>query len=250
MRKKIVAGNWKMNLTKAEALHLATAFDDSGFDSQKVEVVVFAPSVFLDALSALSLEAVVIGAQNFYPAANGAFTGELSLAHLNDLNIQTVLVGHSERRMFFDENHVFLKQKVDSALEHGMRVFFCCGEPEEIRMAEKQNNFVEKQLRDSLLHLTADQLSKVVIAYEPVWAIGTGKTASNEQANTMHHFIRKLIGTSHGAACAERMQLVYGGSCNAANAAELFDESDIDGGLIGGASLKEVDFKSIITAVQ
>lgn len=250
MRKKIVAGNWKMNLNKAEALDLAKVLNDADFDTAKVDVLLFSPSVYLDALSGLNLNRVKLGAQNFYPADKGAFTGEIALSHLTDLKIQNVLVGHSERRILFGENHDFLKQKVDAALQSGMRVFFCCGEPENVRDADEQNDYVEKQLRDSLLHLSADQLNHVVIAYEPVWAIGTGKTASNEQANTMHGFIRDLVRTTHGDSSAEAMQILYGGSCNPANAQGLFEASDIDGGLIGGASLNVSDFSSIIAAAR
>ncbi len=250
MREKIVAGNWKMNLDKSQALDLANSNNSVDFNSNKVEVLVFSPAVYFDSLGALALANIRLGAQNFYPAQNGAFTGEISLAHLNDFGIKNVLVGHSERRMLFGENHNFLKQKVDAAIASGLRVFFCCGEPDDIREANKQNEYVERQLRESLLHLSTNELKNVVIAYEPVWAIGTGKTASNEQANTMHRFIRDLIASTHGASSAESIQILYGGSCNAQNAEGLFSESDIDGGLIGGASLKKDDFKSIIQAAQ
>ena len=239
-----------MNLIKSEALELARATSTVDFDSQKVEVCLFSPAVYFDSLSALSLANIELGAQNFYPAQNGAFTGEISLEHLNDFGIKNLLVGHSERRILFGETHEFLKQKVDAAIENGFRVFFCCGEPVKTREANKQNEFVAQQLHDSLLHLSADNLKKVVIAYEPVWAIGTGKTASNEQANEMHRFIRDLVASFHGSAVAQAIQILYGGSCNADNAAGLFNEPDIDGGLIGGASLKQIDFRTIIQAAQ
>jgi len=250
MRKKIVAGNWKMNLTKAEAMRLNEVFERNEANLDKVDVVLFSPAVFLDCLSGMNNKNVHLGAQNFYPEKSGAFTGETSINHLKDLNIDYVLVGHSERRMLFGETHEFLKQKVDAALNQGFRIFFCCGEPENIRDSELQNEYVERQLRESLLHLNAAQLANVVIAYEPVWAIGTGKTATNEQANTMHKFLRDLIQQTHGTDVSEKIQILYGGSCNASNAQSLFAQSDIDGGLIGGASLKEDDFKFIIKAAQ
>lgn len=249
-RKKIVAGNWKMNLTKIEAVDLAKDIEQDCLNETAVEVFLFAPSVYLDALMNLKTEQVAIGAQNFYPTESGAFTGEISIIHLNDLKVGATLIGHSERRIIFGENEAFLKQKVDAALAAGLRVFFCCGEPLEIREANDQNEYVEKQLRASLLHLTEEQLQQVVIAYEPVWAIGTGRTASKEQANEMHAFIRALIAKTHQQSAADAIQILYGGSCNAKNAHELFSMPDIDGGLIGGASLKGSDFKTIIEAAR
>lgn len=248
MRNKIIAGNWKMNLTKSAALNLLNAFQNTDINSEKMDVSLFAPAVYLDALKANSKGKVNIGAQNFFYEKSGAFTGEISFSHLMDLGIDQVLIGHSERRMIFGETNEMLRAKLDTALANNFKVFFCCGEPESVRDANQQNEYVENQLKESLLHIDSEQLKNVVVAYEPVWAIGTGKTASNEQANDMHIFIRELVGKTFGKEAAEKIQILYGGSCNAANAKGLFSMSDIDGGLIGGASLKEDDFIAIMKA--
>jgi triosephosphate isomerase len=250
MRKKIIAANWKMNLTKSQALELAVKSNFTAEKYDNSEVYLFVPAVFFDALIHQNLRNCFLGAQNFYPASAGAFTGEISINHLLDFQISAVLVGHSERRILFGENDVFLKSKVDVALKAGLRVFFCCGEPEEVRNQNLQNDFVSKQLQSSLFHLEAEQIENVVIAYEPVWAIGTGYSATKEQANEMHIFIRSLLAKKYGALLAEKIRILYGGSCNAANAKELFSMSDIDGGLIGGASLKSAEFTEIINSVS
>lgn len=250
MRKKIIAANWKMNLTKSEALDLAEKVNAIANKSDNAEVYLFVPAVFLDALTHENLENYTVGAQNFYPASAGAFTGEISISHLLDFQVSAVLVGHSERRILFGESDDFLKSKVDAALNAGLRVFFCCGEPEDVRNQNLQNDFVSKQLQSALFHLAAEQLENVVIAYEPIWAIGTGKTATKEQANEMHIFIRSLLSNTYGADVARNIQILYGGSCNASNARELFSMSDIDGGLIGGASLKSAEFREIINSLS
>lgn len=252
MRKKIIAGNWKMNLTKNEALHLFGELELSVDNLTHAEICVFPPYVFLDALNvARNAEGLLnIGAQNFYPAESGAFTGEISVNHLKDLGLNTVLIGHSERRAIFKEDADFLKQKVDEALKQNFTIFFCCGEPEEVREAGEHFAYVENQLNDALLHIDPENFNKVVIAYEPVWAIGTGKTASNEQANEMHQHIRALLRSKFGGSIADATRILYGGSCNPSNAAGLFAMSDIDGGLIGGASLKASDFLAIINAAR
>ncbi len=252
MRKKIIAGNWKMNLTKNEALHLFGELELSVDNLTHAEICVFPPYVFLDALNvARNAEGLLnIGAQNFYPAESGAFTGEISVNHLKDLGLNTVLIGHSERRAIFKEDADFLKQKVDEALKQNFTIFFCCGEPEEVREAGEHFAYVENQLNDALLHIDPEHFDKVVIAYEPVWAIGTGKTASNEQANEMHQHIRALLRSRFGDSIASATRILYGGSCNPTNAAGLFSMSDIDGGLIGGASLKASDFLAIINAAR
>jgi triosephosphate isomerase len=250
MRKKIVAGNWKMNLTKQESLKLASIFNSTYFRKDLVEVLVFPPSVYLDSLTNQNFENLVVGSQNFYPQSNGAFTGEISINHLLDLSVAAVLIGHSERRSIFFESNSFLKAKVDAAINSKLTVIFCCGEPEEIREIGGQNEFVERQLQESLLHLTAKQIEDVVVAYEPIWAIGTGKTASNEQANAMHQYIRSVFSSVYGNEVSDHIRIIYGGSCNAENAQGLFSMSDIDGGLIGGASLKEKDFITIISSAQ
>jgi triosephosphate isomerase (TIM) len=252
MRKKIIAGNWKMNLTKNEAMHLFGELELSVDNLAHSEVFVFAPFVYLDALNtARNADGMLhLGAQNFYPAHSGAFTGEIALSHLKDLGVNTVLIGHSERRMLFHETEDFIKDKIDAAILNRFTVFFCCGEPEDIRDAGQHFDYVEKQLRGSLLHLNASSFGQVVISYEPIWAIGTGKTASNEQANEMHKHIRSLLKANYGEHIAEQTRIIYGGSCNANNSAGLFSMSDIDGGLIGGASLKASDFLSIINSAR
>jgi len=252
MRKKIIAGNWKMNLTKREALHLFGEVELSAENMSHAEIYVFPPTLHLDALRlASNTDGLLnLGAQNFYPAMSGAFTGEISINHLLDLRVNTVLVGHSERRVLFYEDDFFVKKKVDAAIQNKMIVFFCCGEPEEVRNQNKQNDFIFEQLQNSLLHLSEEQMSNVIIAYEPVWAIGTGKTASKEQANEMHVFIRSMLKNTYGESLANQVSILYGGSCNTSNAADLFAMSDIDGGLIGGASLKAEDFISIINAAK
>lgn len=239
-----------MNLSKSDATTLSKSVDHHPIHQDKVEVVLFAPLVYLDSLNALNLTNTKVGAQNFYPEKSGAYTGEVSVAHLEDLNVKTVLIGHSERRTIFGEDNALLKRKVDAALNQDFRLFFCCGEPENVRENQKQNEYVAQQLEESLFHIDENALSHVVIAYEPIWAIGTGKTASKEQANEMHQFIRQTVEARYGKNAAQNIQILYGGSCNAKNAHDLFSMSDIDGGLIGGASLIADDFIQIVNAAQ
>jgi triosephosphate isomerase len=250
MRRKIVAGNWKMNLLKKEAWELLQASELLQNRTEEVEVVLFPPSVFLDALQSQKLGKLKIGAQNFYPEPKGAYTGEISLDQLKSIGINLVLIGHSERRSMFNQSNEFLKKKVNAAIEKGMQIFFCCGEPEEIRKAQKQNEFVQKQLEESLFQIPKEHLDKIVIAYEPVWAIGTGLTASTQEAHEMHAFIRKLVAEHYGEQEARDIRIIYGGSCNEKNAEELFSDEEIDGGLIGGASLDKEKFGLIIQAAQ
>ena len=246
MRKKIVAGNWKMNLTKSEALNLYDQLKNLDL-REDTDVFVFSPYVYLDALKDKQ-HLVKIGAQNFYPLPKGAYTGEVSINHLLDLDVQYVLIGHSERRFLFHEDDTLVRTKVDAAIEQKMNVVFCCGEPLEVREANKHEAYVLNQLENNLFHLKADQLEKLIIAYEPVWAIGTGKTASTEQAEEMHRFIRSEIEKKYDKSTADKLSILYGGSCNAGNAAELFCCENIDGGLIGGASLTADDFIKIVKA--
>lgn len=243
MRQKIVAGNWKMNLTKSESIALLKEIN-TGNQAENVLTIVFPPAVYLNALSELDSECA-LGAQNFHPAEKGAFTGENSVTQVQDAGATYVLVGHSERRMYFNEDADFLKDKVDAALAHGLNVIFCCGEPLSIRELENQNDFVLKQLEESVFHLPASMFKKLVIAYEPIWAIGTGKTASTAQAESMHAAIRKMITTKYDQEIANQVSILYGGSCNGSNANELFACENVDGGLIGGASLKTADFLTI-----
>lgn len=243
MREKIVAGNWKMNLSKSEAAALYKSVNaQNSIDG--VQLIVFPPSVYLDGLSGLE-GTLPLGVQNFHPAEKGAFTGESSVTQVKELGAGYVLIGHSERRMHFGEDHAFLKEKVDSALQHGLKIIFCCGEPLSIREMEGQDYFVHEQLAESLFHLSATDMERIVVAYEPIWAIGTGKTATSEQAESMHRAIRGFIEKRYSKQTAEKISILYGGSCNPSNASELFACANVDGGLIGGAALKAEDFIQI-----
>lgn len=247
MRKNIVAGNWKMNLTRTEAISLLSSVSES-LQNPKCEVYQFPPVLYMKELVDQKSTFVKIGAQNGHPEISGAFTGEISMMQINDVGANAVLVGHSERRQLFGESHSFLKQKVDSAINENLTVFFCCGETLEERECGKHEQVVVNQLKESLLHLSERDFKKIVIAYEPVWAIGTGKTANSDQANEMHHAIRKTIEANYSFEIANNTSILYGGSCKPDNAKELFSKEHIDGGLIGGASLKAEDFVSIINA--
>jgi triosephosphate isomerase len=188
---------------------------------------------------------IKLGAQNFYPAENGAYTGEISTTHLLDAQVDAVLIGHSERRMYFHESNHFLKQKVDSAIQHGFQVVFCCGESLETRDKEEHLQFVKNQLEASLFHVSFTEFTKCIIAYEPIWAIGTGRTAMEEQIEEMHYSIRKWIEEKYDTATAENTSILYGGSCNGKNAKSIFSCPNVDGGLIGGASLTYEGFEEI-----
>ena len=246
MRKKIVAGNWKMNLVSEEANTLFDIISNQLSGSDEPLVLVFPPSIFLRELSKKSSKTVAIGAQNFYPKEKGAFTGEISVTQVQDCGATHVLIGHSERRAYFQETDSFLKEKVESALAYKLGIVFCCGEPLEIREKKEEMEYVKKQLENSLFHLSVADISKCVIAYEPVWAIGTGKTASIEQAEEMHFAIRSWLGGKYGQQVADAISILYGGSCTAANAKELFSCPNVDGGLIGGAALDADAFLQII----
>jgi len=248
MRKKTVAGNWKMNLRKDDAIKLFGEIELRSEDvKDEVNILVFPPFIYLDSiLTARNTDSrIKVGAQNFYPADAGAYTGEVSVAQLKDLGVDAVLIGHSERREYFGETNAFLKQKVDAALSAGLTPVFCCGEPLAIRKAGTQEDYVQQQLEESLFHLDTTHFEKVIIAYEPIWAIGTGVTASKDEAEEMHSFIRSLVQLKYRQDAAHAITLLYGGSCNPANAAELFAMPNVDGGLIGGASLKAEDFLTI-----
>ncbi len=246
MRKKIVAGNWKMNLTSEEANRLFDQVSEKVDGKKTPEVMVFPPSVFIHELAKKSKSSIEIGIQNFYPKDKGAYTGEISISQLKNIGASQVLIGHSERRAYFNETELFLKEKVNSALENKVGIVFCCGEPLGIREANQEMNYVRKQLEDSLFHLSATDLKKCVIAYEPVWAIGTGKTATIAQAEEMHKSIRSWIAEKYDFVVADSISILYGGSCNASNANELFSCPNVDGGLIGGAALDAEAFLQII----
>ncbi len=250
MRKKIVAGNWKMNLSLQEGMALASELKSVlAQDKPNCDVVICTPFVHLAAVAPVVEGTVIgLGAQNCADKPKGAYTGEVSASQVKSTGAQYVILGHSERRAYYHETAAILKEKVLLALDNGLKVIFCIGEVLEEREAGKQNEVVEGQLKDSLFDLTAEQLSHVVLAYEPVWAIGTGKTATAEQAEDMHAFIRKTMAEHFGAEAAENLSILYGGSCKPSNAKEIFSKPDVDGGLIGGASLVCADFKGIIDA--
>ncbi|NRA10373.1 MAG: triose-phosphate isomerase [Crocinitomicaceae bacterium] len=243
MAQKIVVGNWKMNLELNEAKELIQGIKNTQDD---VRVIVFPSSVFINAVSEGKNEGVEVGAQNFHTEPKGAFTGELSISQLRSSGATVGLIGHSERRAYFSEGNELLKMKVDTAMANNFDFIFCCGEPLMIREAGKELEFVKMQLEESLLHLTKEQMMGKVIAYEPVWAIGTGVTASFDQAESMHRSIRTWIHERYDAETANNVSILYGGSCNQANANELFSCPNVDGGLIGGASLKADSFCTII----
>lgn len=249
MRKKIVAGNWKMNLTLAQGEQLINDILQAGLKlAEGQEVVVATPFPYLTKAKSLlkNYPGFFVAAQNCASEKSGAYTGEVSAEMLQSVGVDYVIIGHSERREYFQESNAILAKKVDQALAAGIKPIFCCGEPLEVRQAETQNAYVAKQLEESLFHLTEEQLKNVVIAYEPIWAIGTGLTASAAQAQDMHAFLRSQIANKFGREAALRMTILYGGSAKPGNAAELFSNPDVDGGLIGGASLVANDFVAII----
>ena len=252
MRKKIVAGNWKMNKVFSEAETLITEIADALDEVELIntEVVLCPPALYLEMATDVAYESnFKVGAQNVYPADSGAFTGEISPLMLKALNVSYCIIGHSERRKYFKESHDFLLQKIDSLLKHDIRPIFCCGELLPERESNQHFAVVKKQVEESLFHLGVDAFSKVVVAYEPVWAIGTGVNASKEQAQEMHAYIRQLIAGKYDVETAENTTILYGGSCNGKNALELFSQPDVDGGLIGGASLKAEEFMQIVSSL-
>ena len=252
MAKKIVAGNWKMNKTYDEALVLVSELVNMVKDevTGDVEVILFPPALYVSAFRSYvkDVSTIHLGVQNIFQKASGAYTGEISAPMVKSLGIRYVLIGHSERREYFGETNEILAQKVNIALENGLTPVFCCGESLHQRQNEDYIGFVKNQLTESLFHLGADEIRNLVIAYEPIWAIGTGLTASAEQAQEMHKALRDHLAGKYGDAIAAEVSILYGGSVGAANAAELFARPDVDGGLVGGASLKSRDFTEIIKA--
>ena len=235
-----------MNLGKEEAIELIKSVGGSQLPDD-VRVMVFPTNVLIgDVLS--NREDIEVGAQNFYPEDKGAFTGEVSLPQLRSMGCNVVLIGHSERREYFNEDNSFLKKKVDACLGSGVDFIFCCGEPLAIRETGREQDYVKAQLEESLFHLSADEMRGGVIAYEPIWAIGTGKTASSEQAEEMHANIRKWIADRYSSDVADSVSILYGGSCKPSNSKELFACENVDGGLIGGASLDADAFVEIINS--
>lgn len=245
MRKKIVAGNWKMNMTPKEAAAFAGKMKGL-VASDSVDVVFCVPFVDLaPVIEELKDSSIAVGAQNMHFADKGAFTGEISPEMLKEMGVEYVVLGHSERREYFGETNEMVNQKVKKALSVGLKPILCCGETLEQREANITTEWVRMQIKCGLLGLTAQEVAKVVIAYEPIWAIGTGKTATAEQAQGVCQAVRQVVLEVYGKECAEAVRVQYGGSVSGANAAELFVMADIDGGLVGGASLKE-EFKEIV----
>jgi triosephosphate isomerase len=251
MRQKIAAGNWKMNNTPLEGQSLVNEMLEI-LPAKRGSIVLCVPAIHLERIAhALrNSKDIGLGAQDCSSHEAGAYTGEISAAMLASVGVKYCIVGHSERREYHHESPELIAQKVDLLLKHGMTPIFCCGEPLAVRDKEKHISHVRKQIKLSLGHLTPEQAVNLVIAYEPVWAIGTGRTASPAQAQEMHYSIRKLLGSMFGKRFANRISILYGGSVTAASAAELFSNPDVDGGLVGGASLKAKDFLQIAGALS
>lgn len=248
MRKKIVAGNWKMNNNSNESKKLIEQVIEK-MPKTDVEVIIAPSFVNLQkAVEQTKDSKIQVAAQNMHFAENGAFTGEISAQMLTSIGVETVILGHSERREYFNETDEALAKKVDTALKHKIKVIFCVGEKLEQRKAEKHFEVVKNQLEKGLFNIKAEDWKNIIVAYEPVWAIGTGETASPEQAQEIHAFIRKAIEKKIGKEIAQIVPILYGGSCKPTNAKELFSKEDIDGGLIGGSALKADDFIGIVKA--
>ena len=254
MRKKIIAGNWKMNKTFEEGMALVTEITGMLKDeySGSAEVVIIPPFTHVNAISRMMADAknTTVGAQNCSNHASGAYTGEVSAAMLKSVGATYVIIGHSERRQYFFEHNAWLAQKVDAVLANNLMPIYCCGETLEERESNKHFDVLKTQIREGLFHLSAEHFAKVVIAYEPVWAIGTGKTASTVQAQEVHAFIRSLISEIYGESIAQQTTIQYGGSVKPDNAAELFAAPDIDGALVGGAALQSRSFVDIVKAMR
>ena len=249
MRKKIVAGNWKMNNDIKKSLSLIS--DLLGKLPQTEAELMIAPTFvnLIPSVEAVKNSKIEVIAQNMHFAESGAYTGEISADMLTSIGVKTTILGHSERRAYFNETDESLSKKVDTALKHGIRVVFCIGEELADRKANKHFEVVGNQIKNGLFHLPAEAWQHLVLAYEPVWAIGTGETATPEQAQEIHHFIRKTISDKYGKDVADNVSILYGGSVKPDNAKEIFAKEDVDGGLIGGAALKADDFVSIIKSI-
>ncbi|WP_395067094.1 triose-phosphate isomerase [Flavobacterium sp.] len=250
MRTKIVAGNWKMNKNSEETEDLLNDLIDKLPEDKDVQVIVAPTFVNLaSAVDHLEFTKITVAAQNMHQSESGAYTGEISADMLKSIGVNTVILGHSERRAIFKETDAIIANKVDTALKHDMTVIFCFGEELKDRQNEQHFNVVENQLRDGLFHLDKQAWEDIILAYEPVWAIGTGETASPDQAQEMHAFIRETVRHTYGSDVAEDVSILYGGSVKPDNAKEIFGKPDVDGGLIGGAALKADDFVAIINGI-
>ena len=253
MRKQIAAANWKMNNTQEEGTKLLNEIINSDVqvtDNQRVIFAVPFPYLISADQQLVNSPNMFVSAQNCHNKTAGAYTGEVSVDMLASINIQYCVVGHSERREYFSETNQQLAEKVDRCLSKGITPIFCCGEPLAIRENDGQNDYVAVQLNESLFHLDGETIQKVVIAYEPIWAIGTGKTATAAQAQEMHAHIRAVLANQFGEAVAANVSILYGGSVKGANANEIFSQPDVDGGLVGGASLIATEFIQIIKALK
>ena len=252
MRKHIVAGNWKMNKTFEQADDLINEIVEK-LETTKLDrntlLILCPPFPYLEMTSDYANDSYfMVGAQDVSSHEEGAYTGEISAAMLDSMDLDYCIVGHSERRQYHGESNAMVAAKVDQLLKHDIKPIVCCGEVLAERESEKQFDVVKQQIVEGLFHLSAEQFSNIVIAYEPVWAIGTGKTATPEQAQEIHAFIRNLIAEKYGKEVADNTSILYGGSCKPSNAKEIFAQADVDGGLIGGACLKAVDFLAIATS--
>ena len=253
MRKQIAAANWKMNCTLLQANDLLDGLIKENVSLSPYREVVIAvpfPYLILAKEKLKNADGYNVAAQNCYTQPSGAFTGEVSAVMLESIGVDYVIIGHSERREIFGEDNKLVAQKVDICLLSGLKPIFCCGEPLQIRESENQNEYVETQIKESLFHLETDKLDHLVVAYEPIWAIGTGRTASAEQAQEMHAHIRNVFTQKYGSSLADTISILYGGSVKANNAKEIFEKPDVDGGLVGGASLVATDFVKIIRSLK
>ena len=253
MRKQIAAANWKMNLTLGQAETLISDLMASPIELKENHEMVFGvpfPYIINIEKKIAGRQRVYVTAQNCHSKVSGAYTGEVSVEMLKSIGVPYVIIGHSERREYFKESNKELADKVDLCFEFGLKPIFCCGEALEIREAGTQNDFVENQLKESLFHLSAERITGFAIAYEPIWAIGTGKTASSGQAQEMHAHLRSVFASKYGEEVAATISILYGGSVKAANAKEIFGQPDVDGGLVGGASLSAAEFTTIANSLK
>ena len=250
MRQKIAAGNWKMHKNYADAIALAESIADVQV-ADNVKVILGVPFVYLKEIHELihSTASLDVAAQNCHSEDSGAFTGEISALMLKSIGVRYVIIGHSERRQYYGEHEAWILEKMNAAYRNGIHAIYCCGEPLEVRKAGDHKSFVKNQMEGSILNLSLEQLTSTVIAYEPVWAIGTGETATPAQAQEMHAFIRACIAERFGDDAANDISILYGGSVKASNATELFQMADVDGGLVGGASLIAEEFISIVKSL-
>jgi triosephosphate isomerase len=248
MRQKVLAANWKMNLLRNEALDLYEDLNTSLRNLQGIEIIVFPPSIYISELQ--SKGSLSLGIQNIYFQNKGAYTGEIAAAQAKSIGCSYVLIGHSERRELFLESDDFLKKKVNSARAENLKIIFSCGESLEVRTKKDHLSFVKKQLENSLFHLSEKEILNCIIAYEPIWAIGSGLNASEQQAEEMHSEIRYLLAENYSNKISEQISIIYGGSCNTSNAAQLFACPNVDGALVGGASLDKFSFIELAASLK